>query len=420
MKAALRFLSHRSVRFLLVAIGIGICLWMIQSTAGLGLSRLLGRYALAMGDLEAARTAIQLAPNDAQAHRNFSTISNLVGASSESLVALEKAVALRPKDYSLWIALGLTRDQMGNTVGALAAFDEAIRHAPFYSRPRWQRGNVLLRAGQYEAAFKDLNQAAQSNPELIPRVIDLAWSLSQRDPALTEKLAQIQTPKMRIAFAKLLAREGKASEAVAQLKAAGNIGDEIRGDLIQELLTKESYGEAYEVWKSGVAGAVEGTAAIYDGGFEGPLTLNERGFGWRVAGESKGHRFSLDSTDRNSGTKSLLINFQGESASPLLSQLVMVEPSGRYKVNFAARSKDIVSGGPPLAVVTDPSSRERLGQSTTLVKGGDGWQTISFAFTAAPKTNAVVISVERESCTTSPCPIFGSLWLDSFSMERVK
>jgi hypothetical protein len=98
----------------------------------------------------------------------------------------------------------------------------------------------------------------------------------------------------------------------------------------------------------------------------------------------------------------------------------MVEPSVRYKVNFAARPKDIVSGGPPLAVITDASSRERLGQSTTLVKGNDGWQTISFEFTAAPKTNAVVISIEREACTTAPCPIFGSLSLDSFSMERVK
>jgi hypothetical protein len=420
MKAVLRFLSHRSVRLLLVAIGIGICLWTIRSTAAFGLSQLVSRYALAIRDLDAARTAIQLAPNDAQAYRNFSTISNLVGASSESLVALEKAVALRPKDYSLWVALGLTRDQMGNTVGALAAFDEAVRHAPFYSQPRWQRGNVLLRAGQYESAFKDLNQAAQSNPELIPRVIDLAWSLSQRDPTLTEKLTQIQTPKMRIAFAKLLAREGEASAAVAQIKAAGVIGDEIRRDLVQELLAKGSFREAYEVWKGATSSGSIGEVLIYDGGFEGPLTLNETGFGWRAAGESKGLRLSLDNTDQNSGTKSLLINFQGESASPLLSQLVMVEPSVRYKLNFAARAKDIVSGGPPLAIVTDASSRERLGQSTTLVKGGDGWQTVSFEFNATPKTNAVVISIEREACTTSPCPIFGSLWLDSFSMERVK
>lgn len=420
MKSPPSFLTNRFVRLLVLLVAIGFCIWTILATANLGLSRLFAKYALATRNPDVARMATDLAPADAHAHHTAATILGLQGSPDQTLAALEKAVALRPSDHTLWMAVGLTRDQMGNTAGALAAFDEAIRRSPFYARPRWQRGNVLLRSGQYEAAFKELNQAAQSNPELIPMVVDLAWNISERDPTLAEKLAQIETPKMRIAFAKLLAREGKAREAVAQLKAAGNIGDEIRVDLVQQLLAKGSYAEAYEVWRNVSAGPVDGAAGIYDGGFEGPLVLNETGFGWRVAGESKGHRLSLDNTDRNSGTKSLLINFQGESASPLVSQLVMVEPGGRYKVNFAARPKDIVSGGPPLAVVIDASSRERLGQSISLVKGNDGWQTVSFEFTATPKTSAVVISVEREACTTSPCPIFGTLSLDSFSLARVK
>ena len=403
---------------LLVLLAIGFCIWTIRANANFGLSRLLARYALASRDPEVARLAADLAPADAHAHYTAATVLGYKGSAGRSLEALEKAVALRPSDYTLWVALGLARDQLGNTAGAIVAFDEAVRRAPFYARPRWQRGNVLLRSGQYEAAFKDLNGAAESNPELLPALIDLAWNVSQRDPALTEKLVQIQTPAMRVAFAKLLAREGRASDAVVQLKAAGTIGEEIQRDLVQQLLAKESYKEAYEVWKSARSSDVP--AAIYDGGFEGPLTLNEKGFGWRMAGEAKGHRLSVDNTDPHSGTKSLLINFQGESASPALSQLVMVEPAARYKVNFAALAKDIVSGGPPFVVVADASSRERLGQSTTLVNESDGWQLVSFEFTASSKTSAVVLSVERASCTTSPCPIFGSLALDSFSMERVK
>ena len=191
----------------------------------------------------------------------------------------------------------------------------------------------------------------------------------------------------------------------------------MRSNLVQQLLAKNAYSEAYEVWKTAASG--EGVATIYDGGFEGPMNLNERGFGWRVAGESKGLRMSLDNAEPNTGSKSLMIYFQGDSGSPL-SQLVMVEPLRRYKVNFAALPKDIVSGGPPLVVVTDATSRERLGQSIILAKGTGTWQVISFEFAATPNTSAVVVSIEREACTTSPCPIFGSLSLDSFSMERVK
>jgi carbohydrate binding protein with CBM4/9 domain/tetratricopeptide repeat protein len=415
-------LSHRFARLLLFVGAIGLCIWLIQATAAFGLSRLFGRYAVAMRSLDVAQAATQLAPNDATAHLSAATIASLAGSPTESLRELEKAIALRPSDYSLWLAVGLTRDQLGNTTGALAAFDEAVRHAPFYAHPRWQRGNLLLRTGKYEAAFADLNQAAQSNPELIPRLIDLAWSLSRRDPGLTEKLAQIQTPKVRIAFAKLLAREGKVAEAAAQLKAAGAIGDEIRRDLVQQLLAKGSYVEAYEIWRSPTSSSSVVEAVLYDGSFEGPLTLKETGFGWRVPGELKGVSLSLDTTDRHSGGKSLRIVFEGDSnpSSPVLSQLVLIEPSARYRVSFAARPKDIVSGGPPIAVILDASNQKRLGQSTPLNKDTGAWQIVSFEFTAAATTNAVILSVERESCTTSPCPIFGSLSLDSFSMERVK
>ena len=422
MNAIPKFLSHRYVRLLLVAIAIGFCIWTIRTTAAFGLSRLIGKYALAMRDLDAAQSATQLTPNDAQALHTAATISSLAGSPAEARAALEKAVVLRPSDYSLWLAVGLTRDQLGNTTGALAAFDQAVRHAPFYAQPRWQRGNLLLRSGQYEAAFKDLNRAAQSNPELIPRVIDLAWSLSQRDPDLTEKLAQIQTPKMRVAFAKLLAREGKTPEAVAQFKAAGIIGDEIRRELVKQLLTKGSYREAYEVWRNATSSRHSGEAVLYDGGFEGPLTLNETGFGWRVPGELKGARLSLDANEKHTGGQSLRIDFQGDSipSSAVVSQLFLVEPPGRYKVNFAVRPKDIVSGGPPIVVVLDASSGKRLGQTAPLNKGTGAWQVVSFEFTATAPTNAVILRLERESCTTSPCPIFGSLSLDSFSMELVK
>ena len=185
-------------------LAIGCCVWTIRTTTNFGLSRLFARYALATRNLEVAQMATDLAPADAHAHHTAATTLGLKGSPGQTLNALEKAVALRPSDHTLWMAVGLTRDQLGNAAGALAAFDEALRRAPFYAQPRWQRGNVLLRSGQYEAAFRDLNDAAQSNPELIPTVVDLAWNISGRDPALTEKLARIQAPKTRIVFAKLL------------------------------------------------------------------------------------------------------------------------------------------------------------------------------------------------------------------------
>jgi hypothetical protein len=321
--------------------------------------------------------------------------------------------------------LGMARDQAGETAAALLAFDEAVRLAPFYSQPRWQRGNVLLRSGRYDEAFVDLNLAVRSNPELAPTLIDLAWNLSKGDVKLTEQLAQIDREKMRIAFAKFLARQGKATEAVAQIRGIATLPDEVSHELLERLVAKGAFKEAFDVWQQSNGTKSDNQpmgASIYDGGFEGPLSLDEVGFGWRVPRPSQAVAMSLDLTQPHTGSKSLRIDFGGNSNpdTPLVSQLILVEPSKYYRINFAARSQDIVTGGLPLAVIIDAAGeRKPLGQSLPLAKGSVDWRVWSVEFRTPPTTNGIVVGLQRENCTTSPCPIFGSIWLDSFSLEQL-
>jgi tetratricopeptide (TPR) repeat protein len=329
---------------------------------------------------------------------------------------------LRPADYRLWSQLGLLRDQTGDTAGALLAFDEAIKRAPYYAQPRWDRGNVLLRSGQYEAAFKDLSEAAQSNPELMPGLIELAWGLSRGDVKLTEQLAQIKSEKMRIVFAKLLARNGKAQEAIAQFGGAGNIPEVLKQELTDQLVAKGAFKEAFDVWKNahGISPGNDPGPAIYDGGFEGTLSFGEGGFAWRVPRDLQATSILQDSSQPHSGARNLRIDFNGNT-NAAISQLILLDSSRHYRINFAARSQDVVTGGLPYLAVNDASGDlKRLGQSTPLAKGTTNWQSYSFEFTATSATPAVVLSFQRENCTTSPCPIFGSVLLDSFSLEQLR
>ncbi len=214
-------------RLLLVAVAIVVCLLVIRSAATFGFSRLLTTYSLISGNLAAAKSAVELTPRDAEAHFANAAVLSLSAGPQQSLIELEHAVVLRPADYTLWQQLGLLRDQLGDTAGALAAFDEAVKRAPYYSQPRWNRGNVLLRKGEYEAAFNDLSQAAQSNPELLPNLIDLAWGVSRGDVRLTEELAQIKSDKMRIAFTRFLAQRGKGEGSSRPICGRG---ERSRGD----------------------------------------------------------------------------------------------------------------------------------------------------------------------------------------------
>jgi tetratricopeptide (TPR) repeat protein len=422
------FYSRRPLKWLLVTIVIIGCLFAIKSAATFGFSRILVTYSLTTGNRAAAEKAIQLAPKDAEAHFAAAALMNLSGAPDRALLEFERAVALRPADYGLWSELGLLRDQMGDSEGALATFDEAIRHAPYYSQPRWNRGNVLLRKGQYEAAFNDLSQAAQSNPDLIPGLIDLAWSVSRGDVTTTEGLAQIKDDRMRIAFARFLARHGKATEAMKQFGGAGNVPDAIKHELVEQLLAKGAFKEAFDIWKlSHRIDSKEGAgSAIYDGGFEGSLSFAAGGFGWRVPRDLQDTTVSLDSTRPQSGSQNLRIEFTGNSnpRSLPVSQLILVEPSKRYRVNFASRSQDVVTGGLPLLNISDATSasgdQKPLGQSRPLAKGTSDWEFFNIEFTTGSTTSAVVLSVQRENCNTSLCPIFGAILLDSFSLEKLK
>lgn len=412
--------AHRYLRLFLVALAIAGCVGAIQSAVAYGVSHLLVTYSLTVGNPWAAQKAIQLTRKDAEPHLAKAAVLSMSGTPDQAVVELERAVALRPADYELWSELGLLRDQVGDTAGALSAFDESVKRAPFYSQPRWNRGNVLLRSRQYEAAFNDLNQAAQSNPELIPNLVDLAWGIARGDVKLAEQLAAVNDDEKRIAFAKLLARRGKAGEAVVQLSAVSNLPDAGKHEVIELLLSKGAFTEAFGLWSGTPGLGVPAAPSIYDGGFEGSLPLGGTEFGWRIPRELQATSVSLDDSHPHSGSKNLRIEFSGNS-NPNISQLLLLEPSSHYKINFASRSQDVVTGGLPILVVDDATGAlKRLGQSQPLSKGTTDWQVFSFEFTTPPVTNAVSLSLQRESCSTSPCPIFGSVSLDSFSLEQLK
>ena len=99
-------------------------------------------------------------------------------AEAEAEASLEIATSLRDGSEDLWIELGNTREELGDRQGALAAFDRAVRSAPYYAHTHWQRGNLLLRMGRYDEAFADLRQAAARNREYFPTLINLAWGLT--------------------------------------------------------------------------------------------------------------------------------------------------------------------------------------------------------------------------------------------------
>jgi tetratricopeptide (TPR) repeat protein len=361
---------------------IALCLFLVQASARFGFSRLLTRYALITHSTAVADAAVSVNPSDPDAHRARAAAYNSEHQSEEAARSLESAVALRYRDDYLWIELGNTREDLGDTTGALAALDQAIRWAPYYAHTHWQRGNLLLRMARTNEAFDDLRQAATANQKYLPNLIDLAWGISKGDLKTTQSLINISNDTERLALIRYL--------------------------------TGKSFRDAF-ILAHGSA-----TTTFLNGGFEEPLVLNDPMFGWIVAPEQKNH-LAIDVSEKFEGDKSLQINFSGDWApgTAPLSQTLVTEPEKTYRVSFAVKTKDLVTGGPPFIAVRDATNNELLGKSENFPTATNLWVTLNFEFTTQANSQAAIVRLERNNCDTT-CPIFGTLWLDQFLIEQTK
>ncbi len=404
-----------SMRIGISVLAIAACILLILAAARIGFSRLLSKYALVADSMPAADEAVKLAPSDPDAHRARAGVLNHLRLPAEGKKELEIAASLRSRDDYLWLELGNARDQLEDSEGALAAVNQAVRWAPYYAHPRWQRGNLLLRMGRYEEAFADLRAAAASNGNFVPNLIDVAWGLVDGDAKRTEELVQINDDKARLAFVRFLSRKGKGPDVVDQVRLLKvPLSEQNRRDLIRQLLGSKLYRAAFDL------GNRREEPAISDGGFEKPLGFDKADLGWVVSREDSKISLALDVSEPLTGTKSLQIRFAGASNPNLsvLSQTIIVKPQKRYRIRFAVRTKDLVTGGLPLISVSDALSNELLASSDNFPSSTNSWRPMEIEFSSLPTSEAIAVELRRNNCSSSPCPIFGTLWLDEFSIEE--
>jgi tetratricopeptide (TPR) repeat protein len=405
------------MRIALGVLLILLCLFLMQAAARVGFSRLLSRYALIANSIPAADQAVRLTPSDPDAHRVRATVLNRLQVTAESIKSLEAATNLRYRDDYLWLELGRAKEEFGDTEGALAAFDQAVRWAPYYAHTHWQRGNLLLRMGRSAEAFAELRNAASVNRNYLPNLIDLAWGISREDITTAGELIDINDDAERLAFIRFLARKGKGRDVINQVGLLSTpLSSENKDELVRLLFAAQAFRDAFALRSDSSA------QAILNGGFEEQLLLNDAAFdGWVLSPQQTKNKLSLDVSEKTAGARSLQINFGGDwtPGTPLLSQTVIVEPNKSYRLFFSVMTKDVVTGGPPVFTVNDAANNQLLGKSENLPAQTTPWAKLNFEFTTLATSEAAVIRLQRNNCDSSPCPIFGLLWLDEIYMEPV-
>jgi len=399
--------------------GVLVCTLAIWESARIGFARTYAVAALTRNGISTAEECVRKLPNDAEVHAARGIVLQRTDDYSEGCRELERAAQLRPRDYFVWMMLGVTRDLNDDQQGALTALRESVTLAPAYAKPRWLIGNLLLRMNQTDEGFQQLRAAAEADPALLPNVIDLAWGFARNDPAAAVAFVSPQTDAARLTLAIFLAAHKQGGAALDQFRRLKSRAGSGTDQLTQKLIEARFFAEAFEVWTNTRCASCK-AGSLLNPGFEEDIDMNPQGFGWQIPNTSPNVTLSIDPSEHEQATRSLRIDFHGESetAGPLVSQFVVVSSDRHYRLSFAALSRSFVSATAPVVKVVDASSNEGvvLGQSAS-VSDAASWRGYSVDFNTHENTRAIQVMLTRTGCPATTCSAFGTIWLDSFTLD---
>ena len=378
-------------------------------------------------DLETAESATRLAPADPQSYLKVARLRRMSFEPEELPDALrnyEQAAALAPNDYLIWLEWGRALGAAGDTEGGVRALRRAAELAPSYAQPRWHLGNALLRAGRMDEAFAELRRAAEADPALLAQVFNLAWQVY--DQNMQQVVGAIgSTPLARSQLTLVLVGRKQLDDALAVW--SGLSAEEKRlYPGAGETLIRALYGQGQHQTALRALGeqGVEGLAAekLANGGFESDIgPAGTQLFQWQVAGLPPGTGVAIDTRTAHAGQRSLRVSFNAPSQIDFnsVSQLIVVEPSTRYRLSFFERSEELKSAATLYTAVLDGAAGGvALGNSAPVASGTHDWQPATIEFTTGPRTQSVLVRLGRAGCADGVCPIFGKIWYDDFDLQR--
>ncbi len=243
---------------------------------------------------EVARFSIDLAPNDPQSHYALAVLNGksfMLEDLPASLAGFERAAALAPNDFNLWVELGKARERNGDAAGAELALKRALELAPNYAQVQWTLGNILLRRGKTDESFSEMRRAAEGYDIYQSPFITTAWGIFEGDlesvkrhigssAVLNGKLAGFLAGQQRFNEALDIWNSLPAEEKKTTLKQTGE-------ELFGQMLAAKKYRDALPIQQS----ISEQTDAesfapgkIYNGGFESEIKRERASvFDWQIA-----------------------------------------------------------------------------------------------------------------------------------------
>ncbi len=211
--------------------------------------------------IAAYRKAAELTPKWFEANVNLALALTKSGQNAEAASALKAAVQLKPSTggqqalANAWLLLAQLQEDT-DAKSALAAYENTIELSPADPEPHYAVGRLLERDGDLKGAEQHyLKSAELGKSAATGQLIDLY--IKQKRFADAESLLRkysAQNPNSvtaQVALGRLLAAQGKTTEAIASLEAANVAADPtIARELAGLYLEGKQYDKAAALFRS--------------------------------------------------------------------------------------------------------------------------------------------------------------------------
>lgn len=371
-----------------------------------------------------ADLAVDWAPGDPQTHFASAVLYDrtlLPADQKRSLGEYEKAVALSPHNYILWLEYGKALERNGDSTRAEASLKRALELAPNYAAVQWALGNLMVRNGETAAGFEQIRKAVDGDPQYAASAASFAYQYFDGNVDEARKVAGTST-RANAALALLLIHQKRLDEAISVWQAIGGpLDDSIRSSgksFVDELISAKKFGMALAISKTLDDNSAFAPEKVNDGGFENAVKLEGAlPFEWQV-GTGDQPQVLQTTSQPHGGSRSLLLRFSSNDGSGLrsISQTAVVRQGAKYSFGGFYRS-DVKADGKVVWQVTDASSGTVLSE---IALGNTGtWTQFSVVFLAPSDSDAVNLRFMVKSCGSGLCPISGSVWLDDIDLKAI-
>ncbi len=177
--------------------------------------------------IEQYEHALQIDPDDADAHECLGNAFMQLGKLPEAIGHQEQALRIKPDHAEGHNNLGVTLERAGKTGEAIQHFEQALRIKPDYAEAHYDLAMTLARTGRVEEAIAHFEQALRINPDFADVHYYLGVTLAQTGKTGEAIQHFEQTLRINPNYAEAhddlaiaLARTGKIEEAIQHFEQA--------------------------------------------------------------------------------------------------------------------------------------------------------------------------------------------------------